>query len=177
MCVCMYMYLCMFELRCLSVGIRLEAGWPGFDTQQGQWHFVPSTLPVRLRDPFCLLYSGYRGVRWSGRETDHSSLSTVDVQNARSYIFTSPYVSIALCLITQGENFIRLCIYVYMYEGTRGSVVGWGTMLQAERSRFDSRWGYWIFFFNLPNPSSRTMSLWSTQPLTEMITRNLPGGK
>jgi hypothetical protein len=28
-----------------------------------------------------------------------------------------------------------------------------------------------------PNPSSRTMALGSTQPLTEMSTRNLPGGK
>jgi hypothetical protein len=34
-----------------------------------------------------------------------------------------------------------------------------------------------IGFFNLPNPSSRTMALGSTQPLTEMSTRNLPGGK
>jgi hypothetical protein len=34
-----------------------------------------------------------------------------------------------------------------------------------------------IRFFNLPNPSSRTMALGSTQPLTEMSTRNLPGGK
>jgi hypothetical protein len=34
-----------------------------------------------------------------------------------------------------------------------------------------------IGFFNLPNPSSRTMSLESTQPLTEMSTRNLSGGK
>jgi hypothetical protein len=33
----------------------------------------------------------------------------------------------------------------------------------------------WIFFFNLPNPSSRTMALGSSQPLTEMSTRNLPG--
>jgi hypothetical protein len=31
------------------------------------------------------------------------------------------------------------------------------------------------FFFNLPNPSSRTMALGSTQPLTEMSTRNFPG--
>jgi hypothetical protein len=28
-----------------------------------------------------------------------------------------------------------------------------------------------------PNPSSRTMALGSTQPLTEMSTRNPPGGK
>jgi hypothetical protein len=29
----------------------------------------------------------------------------------------------------------------------------------------------------LPNPSSRTMDLWSTQPLREMCTRNILGGK
>jgi hypothetical protein len=34
-----------------------------------------------------------------------------------------------------------------------------------------------VDFFNLPNPSSRTMALVSTQPLTEMSTRNIPGGK
>jgi hypothetical protein len=34
-----------------------------------------------------------------------------------------------------------------------------------------------VDFFNLPNPSSRTMTLGSTQPLTEMSTRNIPGGK
>jgi hypothetical protein len=31
--------------------------------------------------------------------------------------------------------------------------------------------------FNWPNPSSRTVALGSTQPITEMNTRNLPGGK
>jgi hypothetical protein len=34
-----------------------------------------------------------------------------------------------------------------------------------------------IGFLNLPNPSSRTIALGSTQPLTEMSTSNLPGGK
>jgi hypothetical protein len=34
-----------------------------------------------------------------------------------------------------------------------------------------------VGFFNLPNPSSCTMALGSTQPLTKMSTRNLPGGK
>jgi hypothetical protein len=33
-----------------------------------------------------------------------------------------------------------------------------------------------VDFFNLPNPSSRTMALGSTHPLTEMSTRNVPGG-
>jgi hypothetical protein len=34
-----------------------------------------------------------------------------------------------------------------------------------------------VDFFNWPNSSSRTMALGSTQPLTQMSTRNLPGGK
>jgi hypothetical protein len=49
-------------------------------------------------------------------------------------------------------------------------------MLRAERSRvrFPTRS---LDFLNLPNPSSRTMTLGSTQPLTEMSNRNLPGVK
>jgi hypothetical protein len=58
--------------------------------------------------------------------------------------------------------------------GACGSIVRWGTMQQARRSqdRVPMRW----IFFNLPNPSSHTMALVSTRPLTEMSTRNLPGG-
>jgi hypothetical protein len=48
--------------------------------------------------------------------------------------------------------------------GAHGSIDGWGIMLQAGRSR--------VRF-----PMSRIMALGSTQPLTEMSTRNLPGGK
>jgi hypothetical protein len=33
------------------------------------------------------------------------------------------------------------------------------------------------YFFNLPNPSSHTMTLGSTQPLTEMNTRYILEGK
>jgi hypothetical protein len=48
-------------------------------------------------------------------------------------------------------------------------------MLQAGRSPV--RVPDEVNLFNLPNPSSRTMALLSTQPLTEMSTRKLPGGK
>jgi hypothetical protein len=48
-------------------------------------------------------------------------------------------------------------------------------MLQAGRLR--DRIPDEVDFFNLPNPSSRTMALGSTQPLTEMSSRNIPGGK
>jgi hypothetical protein len=46
---------------------------------------------------------------------------------------------------------------------------------KLEGHGFESQWGG--FFINLPNPSSRTMTLGLTQPLTEMSTMNLPGGK
>jgi hypothetical protein len=50
-----------------------------------------------------------------------------------------------------------------------------GTMLQAGGSRVRIQWGHWIF--NWPNSSSRTTDLRSTQPIIEMSTRNLTGGK
>jgi hypothetical protein len=48
-------------------------------------------------------------------------------------------------------------------------------MLQAGRSpvRIPDE----VDFFNLPYPPSRNMALASTQPLTEMSTGNVPGGK
>jgi hypothetical protein len=48
-------------------------------------------------------------------------------------------------------------------------------MLQAGRSpvRIPDE----VDFFSLPNLSSRTMVLGSSQSLTEMSTKNLPGGK
>jgi hypothetical protein len=46
-------------------------------------------------------------------------------------------------------------------------------MLQAGRSPV--RDPDEVDFFSLLNPSSRTMPLESTQPLTEMSTKNLPG--
>jgi hypothetical protein len=47
-------------------------------------------------------------------------------------------------------------------------------MLQAGRSRVPDEV---VRFFSRPNPFRRTMVLGSTQPLKEMSTNNLPGGK
>jgi hypothetical protein len=62
------------------------------------------------------------------------------------------------------------------HRKARSNIAGWGTMLQAEGSqvRFPMRSPD---FFNLPDPSSCTMALGSTQLLTEMSTRNLPARK
>jgi hypothetical protein len=50
-------------------------------------------------------------------------------------------------------------------------------MLQAGRSRIRFPISSLNFFFNLPKPSSRNLNLVSTQSLTEMSSRNLPGVK
>jgi hypothetical protein len=66
---------------------------------------------------------------------------------------------------------VNLCVCV----GARGSVVDSGTMLQAGRSpvRVQDE----VNFFSIPNPSSHTVAMGSTQPLTELSTSNLPAGK
>jgi hypothetical protein len=62
-----------------------------------------------------------------------------------------------------------------MLKGARDSVVGWGTMLQARRSlvRFPMRS---LNILNLSDPSSRSMTLGLTQPLTEMSTKKSSWG-
>jgi hypothetical protein len=62
-----------------------------------------------------------------------------------------------------------------LLKGVHGRVVGWRHYAISRKvAGFESRWcGY----FNWPNPSSRTIALGLTQPLTEMSTRNLPGVK
>jgi hypothetical protein len=63
------------------------------------------------------------------------------------------------------------------YElGACGRGVGWGTMLQAGRSRVRLPMGV-IRFFNWPDPSSCTMAMCLTRPQTEMSTRSLPGSE
>jgi hypothetical protein len=44
---------------------------------------------------------------------------------------------------------------------------------KPEGRGFDSRWGHWNFSVN---PCGRIMALGTTQPLTEMSTRNLSWG-
>jgi hypothetical protein len=70
------------------------------------------------------------------------------------------------------------CVLAYplLVSAERGSVDGWGTTYATCRKVTGSIPDV-IAFFNLPNPSTRTMTLRSTQPLTEMSTRNIPGGK
>jgi hypothetical protein len=56
-----------------------------------------------------------------------------------------------------------------------GHAVAVALRYKPESRGFDSRLGHWIS--QLTCLSSSTMALGLTQPLTEMSTRNLPGGK
>jgi hypothetical protein len=61
-------------------------------------------------------------------------------------------------------------------------LIGYGVAYLVEALRYKPEGAGSIpdgvtIFFIWPNPSSRTMALGSTRPLTEMSTRNLPGGK
>jgi hypothetical protein len=98
---------------------------------------------------------------------------------------------ISLCVSSDGRasqyfidvNFISFMSYkslkyikVIMSSLARSSIVGSGTMLQSCKVAGPIP-SEAIGFFNLPNPSSRTMALGCTQLLTEMSTRNLTGYK
>jgi hypothetical protein len=98
------------------------------------------------------------------------------------YIYIRIYTPPCDRLSHVSTNKISVCqevlLWIVVFENVVlrcASIVGWGTMLQTRRSRV--RVAIRCFFFNWPNPSSRTMALGSTQPLTEMSTRNLTGGK
>jgi hypothetical protein len=75
--------------------------------------------------------------------------------------------------LRSGPLFYSIFSFLEWDEWARGSVAGWGTMLQAGRSRvrIPMKW-----IFQLPNSSSCAMALGSTQPLMDINTRNLPGG-
>jgi hypothetical protein len=73
-----------------------------------------------------------------------------------SLCYTKPSVGLTLFYcITRQRNSLR-------YYATRRKFADWNPDV--------------IGFFGLPNPSSLTMVLGSTQPLTEMRSRNLPEG-
>jgi hypothetical protein len=94
-------------------------------------------------------------------------LYTVQTSNTPRHVLTR----VAKCIDVDGGIFENALYYAI---GACGSVVE-ALCYKPEGRRFESqmRWN----FFNLPYPSSRTMALGSTQPLTEMSIRNLPGGK
>jgi hypothetical protein len=97
--------------------------------------------------------------------------------SALPILLHSPFISFLIffffCLLVLSfASLIRISEGL-LYSKARGSAAGWGTMLKAGRYRV--RVPMRLIFFNWPDPSGGTMALGSTQPLTEMSARNLPG--
>ena len=66
------------------------------------------------------------------------------------------------------------CADYILWKGARGGAVGWGTALQAGRSR--GRFPIVQSIFHWHYPPSRYIALGLTQSLTEMSTRNISWG-
>jgi hypothetical protein len=86
-------------------------------------------------------------------------------------------IQIDLRLVWSQSKEIWWYYYYYWITRERGSVFGLGTMEQAGRSRVRIPVCQLNVFSIDPEPFSRTMTLGSTQPLTEMSIGNLPGAK
>jgi hypothetical protein len=78
---------------------------------------------------------------------------------------------VACHFITSSQTF-RLA---HIITGVRGGAVGWGTALQNQKVVGSIPDGA-IGIFHWHNPSSCTLALGLTQPLTEMSTRNISWG-
>jgi hypothetical protein len=61
---------------------------------------------------------------------------------------------------------------IFEFPTWDGGAVGWDTVLQVRKVAGSIPDGF-VRIFHWHNPSSRTMALGSTQPLTEMSTRNI----
>jgi len=84
-----------------------------------------------------------------------------------SYALSGPDLRSVWKLIQ--KKFELISRFFSLYLSHWGGAFGWGTSLQAGRSRF--RWGHWH------NPSGRTMALGSTQLPTEISTQDNCWGK
>jgi hypothetical protein len=150
-------------------------------------HLAVGAWDISPRNPDCFwatttfLSNGYWRVFPPRRESYHSRPSSGEI--LWNYTSTPPYALLAWCLITvplhalfphRKLNFTLMPVLTPWW-GTRQHI--WlrhcATLWKVAGSILDEVMGY----FNWPNPSSRTMALGSTQSLTEMSTRNLPGGK
>jgi hypothetical protein len=86
------------------------------------------------------------------------------VKNTRCVFLSEVETELLIIIYT---SFVRRHAVAWMVEAL---------CYKSEGRGFDSIPDEVIGFFNLPNHTSCTMALGSTQPLTEMSTRNLPGG-
>jgi hypothetical protein len=128
------------------------------------------TEDFQQRKKYCFLPAGHASVRNVPRQVLDAQSHTDDTYNV--YPKRELYKTVLLISKIQ----FSLILFCPICRLARGSVVGlshYDTIRKVAGSIPDEVIG----FFYRPNPSNHTMVLGSTQPLTEMSTRNLPAGK
>jgi hypothetical protein len=125
------------------------------------------------------VYQGFLapGVQRSEREVNQSAASIAEVKNVLELYLDSP-----ICLHGMVLNWAWGHLYLTLFNSKFKPLQYENyTKHKSVLIRYSSVAGSIpdevIGFVNWLNPSSRTMALGSTKPLTEMSTRNLPVGK
>jgi hypothetical protein len=116
--------------------------------------------------------------------SSHDNKTSLDSQQKSTHFYNVPNRGIlrlsviSLTLNSPNEKISPCQLYLYLlfpiYSLLLSLSMWRGTTLQAQKSRIPFP-TMSLLCFNLPNPFSRTVTLWLTQLLTEMSTRNFPG--
>jgi hypothetical protein len=93
---------------------RWDTGWTvgvlGFDSRRGVGIFLFTTvsrMALGATQPSIQWVPGALsfGVKWPGREADHSPPSSAEVKNEWSYASTPQYIFMEWCLVKHRDNF------------------------------------------------------------------------
>jgi hypothetical protein len=102
----------------------------------------------------------------------HSAVASITTNQCG--IYTAVYTIIVLWTHKHGGSAIK---YNYLLYHSKGTLCGsWSRHCATKQKEKGSIPEGIIWIFRWHNPSSRTMALGSTQPLTEMSTRNISLG-
>jgi hypothetical protein len=128
---------------------------------QMRWDRLPSGVSFRRRGiPVSLMSLRQSTGHWGGGRKQYGNNSPAELTFLRHTLSRLSCSGLEHRVVRK-RNF---------FSGARSSVVGWGTVLQAQSSIPDEVTG----FFSCPNHSSRIVALGWTQPLTKMSTKNIP---
>jgi hypothetical protein len=163
-----------------------------------EWQAELSMINSALLNPVTLRFKARFHLRLTNWNREFESLSERCYLLVLSILFSEngDYVLISAKLFKKFAVFYDTRRFVAMLIRTSSCSLAWAKIFQtkpsqpislisnfsclrhygASRKVAGSNPGELIGFFNWRNPSSRTMALGSTQPLTEMSTKNLPRG-
>jgi hypothetical protein len=101
---------------------------PSSITGNGLEFFVYPTRPDRLWGPPSLLSNGHqvlflRGVKWPGREADHSPPSSTEVKECLTQYLHLQYAFMVWYLVKRRGNFTFTFTFIFTFKKTCGDTV------------------------------------------------------